>query len=151
VHLKPIAFKEACAFIEAHHRHHQKPQGHKFSIAAIEGEAIVGVAIVGRPISRMLDNGYTAEVTRLCTDGTYNACSMLYAAAARGAKAMGYVKIITYILDEETGRSLKASSWFEERTTGGGSWSRDDKHPLGAKRRYARVLNAWPPSLDVFA
>ena len=59
------------------------------------------------PVSRYLDDGHTLEVNRLCTDGTKNACSFLYAAAWRAARAMGYRKIVTYILDTESGASLR--------------------------------------------
>lgn len=107
----PMSLKEANAFVEQYHRHHKPVVGHKFSIGATDGERIVGVAIVGRPVSRYLDDGWTLEVNRLCTDGTRNACSMLYAAAWRAARAMGYHKLITYILDSENGASLRASGW----------------------------------------
>lgn len=125
--LKPIAFRDACAFIDKLHRHHRPPQGHKFSIAAVNGEAVVGVVCVGRPVSRHLDNGWTAEVTRLCTDGTHNACSKLYAAAWRAARAMGYTRLITYILASEPGVSLKASGWRVVGQAGGGSWNRPNR------------------------
>lgn len=85
----PMTLKEANAFVEQHHRHHKPVVGHKFSIGCTDGKEIVGVAIVGRPVSRHLDDGWTLEVNRLCTDGTHNACSMLYAAAWRAARAMG--------------------------------------------------------------
>lgn len=93
----PVSLKEANAFVEQHHRHHKPVVGHKFSIACTDGENIVGVAIVGRPVARYLDDGWTLEVNRLCTDGTKNACSFLYAAAWRAVRAMGYHKLITYI------------------------------------------------------
>jgi hypothetical protein len=73
----PIEFAEACTFVRLHHRHHRPPQGHKFSIGLSDGETIVGVAMVGRPVARRLDHGWTLEVSRLFTDGTQNACSML--------------------------------------------------------------------------
>lgn len=107
----PMTLKEANAFVEQHHRHHKPVVGHKFSIGCTDGKEIVGVAIVGRPVSRHLDDGWTLEVNRLCTDGTRNACSMLYAAAWRAARAMGYKRLVTYILDSESGVSLKASGW----------------------------------------
>lgn len=90
--LVPITLKEANAFVEQHHRHHKPVVGHKFSIAASDGEKIVGVAIVGRPVSRYLDNGLTLEVNRLCTDGTRNACSFLYSAAWRANCVWRYCK-----------------------------------------------------------
>ena len=121
-----------------HHRHHKPSQGYKFAIAVNDGEKIVGVITVGRPVARMLDNGFTAEVTRCCTDGTRNACSMLYGAAWRTARAMGYKRLITYVLASESGVSLKASGWQEIGSAGGGSWSREnrkrvDTHPTGEK------------------
>ena len=88
--LTSVSLKEANAFVAAHHRHHKPVTGHKFSIGCAAEGRLVGVAIVGRPVSRYLDNGLTLEVTRLCTTGEKNACSMLYSAAARTAKAIGY-------------------------------------------------------------
>ena len=121
--LVPITLKEANAFVERHHRHHKPVVGHKFSIAASDGEKIVGVAIVGRPVSRYLDDGWTLEVNRLCTNGYKNACSFLYAAAWRVARNMGYKKLITYILESETGSSLKASGWKCVGQAGGKRWT----------------------------
>lgn len=121
--LVPITLKEANFFVEQHHRHHKPVTGHKFSIAASDGEKIVGVAIVGRPVSRYLDDGWTLEVNRLCTDGTKNACSFLYSAAWRAEKNMGYKKLITYILQSENGASLKASGWKCVGEAGGKRWT----------------------------
>jgi len=136
--LQPITFAEACSFIDSLHRHHKPPQGWKFGIAVNDTEKIVGVITVGRPVSRHLDNGWTLEVTRCCTDGTPNACSKLYSAAWRAARAMGYKRLITYTLANELGSSLKASGWKLIGETGGGSWSRQDRprvdtHPTGQK------------------
>ena len=103
--LTPVALATANAFVNAHHRHHKATAGHKFSIGCAKDGELVGVAIVGRPVSRYLDDGWTLEVNRLCTTGERNACSILYAASARAAKAMGYRKIITYTLDSENGSS----------------------------------------------
>lgn len=120
---KQISLAEANAFVIEHHRHHDAMWGHKFSIGAYISEKLVGVAICGRPVGRKLDDGKTLEVTRLCTDGTRNACSFLYSAAAREAKRRGYAKIITYILQSETGASLRASSWtLETAKCGKPSW-----------------------------
>lgn len=83
----------------------------KFSLGCMANGHLAGVAIVGRPVSRYLDDGLTLEVNRLCTDGTKNACSFLYGAAARAAKVLGYHRIVTYILDTESGVSLRASGW----------------------------------------
>ena len=119
----PISLAEANAFVAEHHRHHKPVVGHKFSIGCTDGEKIVGVAIVGRPVARYLDDGWTLEVNRCCTDGTRNACSMLYAAAWRAARAMGYHKLITYILDTEPGTSLKAAGWKCVGQAGGLRWT----------------------------
>lgn len=119
--IKPISLANANAYIIDKHRHHDKVQGHKYSLACYDDDKLVGVACVGRPVSRYFDNAETLEVTRLCTDGTYNACSILYARCAKVAKDMGYKKIITYILDTENGSSLKASGWHcEDNNVGGG-------------------------------
>ena len=136
--LQPITFGEASRFIVAHHRHHLPPQGWKFGIAANDGEKVVGVVTVGRPVARMLDDGWVLEVTRCCTDGTPHVASMLYATAWRACRALGYRRLITYTLMEEAGTSLKAAGWRIVGQTKGGSWSvpsrpRVDKHPLGQK------------------
>ena len=112
--------------------------GHLFSLGAIFADKIVGVVIVGRPVSRFRDDGLTAEVTRLCTDGTRNACSFLYGAAARAAFALGFKRIGTYILATEPGTSLTGAGWRLVGETPGRSWSvpsrpRVDTHPLQAK------------------
>jgi hypothetical protein len=143
--LRPIHLKEAKDFIAKHHRHHGTPVGHKFSIGVENGHGLAGVAVIGRPVARMADDGWTAEVTRLCTDGTPNTCSLLYGASARAAKALGYRKIITYILASEDGTSLRASGWQRDHFSKGGTWSRpsrarDNDHPLEPKVRWVRQL-----------
>jgi hypothetical protein len=125
--LQPITWREACAFVRAHHRHHRPPQGWLFGTAVNDGEQVRGVVMVGRPVARYLDDGYTAEVTRCCTDGTKNAASMLYAAAWRAARALGYSRLITYVLANETGHSLKVSGWREVGRAGGGKWNRPSR------------------------
>jgi hypothetical protein len=134
----PLELAEANAFVLEHHRHHKPVIGHKFSIGAAIGEKVVGAVIVGRPVARMRDDGVTLEVTRLATDGTRNACSFLYGAAARAAFALGYKRIGTYILDSEPGTTLRAAGWKLIGQAGGGSWGREtrprvDKHPTQAK------------------
>ena len=81
--LIPVSLAQANEFVRQHHRHHKPVAGHKFSIGCAENERLCAVAIVGRPVSRYLDDGFTLEVNRLCSDGTKNTCSILYAAAAR--------------------------------------------------------------------
>lgn len=111
--LVPVSLRTANAFVQEHHRHHRPVQGAKFALAVtLSGsDSICGVAIVGRPVARHLDDGWTLEVTRLCTDGAPNACSKLYGAAWKAAKALGYTRLITYTLPEEGGASLRAAGW----------------------------------------
>lgn len=109
--LVPVSFREACDFVAIHHRHNKPPIGHKFSIGVEKGGRVVGVAMVGRPVARMLDDGLTLEVNRTATDGTEHVNSMLYGAAWRASKAMGYRKLITYTQHEESGASLRAAGW----------------------------------------
>lgn len=134
----PCDIAEANEFVRQYHRHHKPVPGAKFAVAFSDGEAIHGVALVGRPVARMLDDGWTLEVNRLCTDGYRNACSALYAASWRIAKEMGYRRLITYTLPEEGGVSLLAAGWKLIGERGGGSWTcpsrpRVDMHPLQAK------------------
>jgi hypothetical protein len=133
-----IDFSEAAAFVSEHHRHHTPPVGHLFSLAAYAGERLCGVAIVGRPVARRRDDGLTAEITRLCTDGTRNAASFLLGRAAKAAFALGFKRIGTYTLKREPGTSLVAAGWTLIGETPGKSWSvpsrpREDKHPIEPK------------------
>lgn len=145
----PLTLKQANELVESIHRHHKKAQGHRFSIGAEVDGSLVGAAIVGRPVARGIDPYSVAEVTRLVTDGTENACSLLYSAAARAAKAMGFWKIQTYILENELGTSLLASGWVHVADTSGGDWNHSKANagtrrvdqPQGPKQRWERVLN----------
>ena len=136
--IKPITLKEANRFVAQYHRHHGETVGHKFSIGLFDGNALVGVAICGRPVSRILDDGLTCEVNRLCTNGARNACSMLYGASARVAKEMGYDRIITYILESESGTSLKASGWICEGKSGGPHWTGCRNSGVDIPREYKK-------------
>lgn len=108
----PIDLAHAQEFVAEHHRHHGAPIGHKFSVGVADGGLLVGVAIVGRPVSRVIQaQGATLEVIRTATDGTRNANSMLYGACRRAAFALGYDRLITYTQDGETGASLRASGF----------------------------------------
>ena len=121
--IRPCKLRDANAYVAQHHRHNQPTNGHKFSVACYDGERLCGVAIAGRPVARKLDDGFTIEIYRVCTDGTRNACSMLYSACARAAKAMGYRKVITYTLQSETGASVKAAGFkIACENAGGLSW-----------------------------
>lgn len=121
--IRPITLKTANDYVAAHHRHNQRTTGHKWSVAVYDGETLHGVAIAGQPIARKLDDGLTIEIRRVCTDGTRNACSMLYGACCRVAKAMGYKRVITYTLISEPGASLKASGFTDCGEAGGVSWN----------------------------
>lgn len=137
----PMPLDEANAFVAQHHRHHKPVVGHKFCLGAALAETIVGVSVVGRPVARRLDDGWTLEVNRLATDGTKNACSFLYGASWRAARALGYQRLITFTLPQEGGASLRAAGWRLVGTTPGRSWSvksrpRVDKHPLQEKWRW---------------
>lgn len=142
----PVTFADATSFCSAHHRHHRPPVGHKASIAVAHGALIVGVAILGRPVARHLDDGHTLEVLRVATDGTRNACSKLYGASWRLAQALGYTKLVTYTLATEPGSSLRAVGWTPTDVARSSySWStpsrpRADKAPLQAKIRWEIAL-----------
>jgi hypothetical protein len=123
--VRPITLRAANAYVEQHHRHHKPARGCVFCVSVWDTDTLHGVAIVGRPLARMLQDGVTCEVTRVCTDGTANACSKLYSTCAKVARQLGYERIITYTLPEEGGASLRASGWkCEPDWTGGGTWSR---------------------------
>lgn len=144
----PMELKDANSLVAELHRHHKPTQGHRFSIGCFDGTKIVGAAIVGRPVARRINHREVLEVTRLVTDGTKNACSILYAAAARVGKELGYKKIQSYILENETGASLIAAGWYLElETAGGGQWKHTDgkarrtDQPTSPKQRWAKRLN----------
>ena len=107
----PVTFRQACAFVAEHHRHHKPPRGMKFCLAVAADGVIVGVTIAGRPVARAFDDGRTLEVNRTCTDGTHNANSMMYAAAWKVAQGLGYHRLVTYTQDGESGASLRGAGW----------------------------------------
>ena len=138
----PITLAEANEFVRQHHRHHAPVTGCKFCVAVADDDGQVrGVAIVGRPVARLLDDEWTLEVNRTCTDGAKNANSMLYGACRRVAFGLGYRKLITYTLPEEGGASLNAAGWKCIGEAGGGTWNRKarprvDLHPMQTKLRW---------------
>ena len=116
----PVPLEDANEFVRKLHRHNKPVLGSKFCIGVRdEIDRLRGVAIVGRPVARLLDDGLTAEITRVCTDGTRNACSMLYGACRKAAKAMGYERIFTYTLPEEGGASLRAAGFVLDNESAG--------------------------------
>lgn len=144
--IRPLRLRAANAYVAETHRHHKPDRGHRWSIGAFDGDRCVGVAIVGRPKAKAYDPDRVAEVTRLSTDGTKNACSLLYAAAARAAEAMGFDRIQTYVLESESGVSLRAAGWTCEGSAGGGDWNRPSRsgrrtdQPQEPKVRWAKTL-----------
>lgn len=146
--IRPLELKEANIMIHRWHRHHKEVVGHRFSIGVYDTKTkqFVGAAVVGRPVARLTNHREILEVTRLVTDGTKNACSILYAAAARVGREMGYMKIQTFILADETGTSLKASGWdIEDDNCGGGlGWhsrqGRRNDQPVCKKQKWSKLL-----------
>jgi len=139
--LVPVSFAEANAFVAEHHRHHKPMPGVKFCLAvADETGKVRGVSMVGRPVARNSDDGWTLEVNRLCTDGARNACSMLYSASWRAAKALGYRKLVTYTLPEEGGASLRGAGWRLVGERGGGSWSRAQRPRIDTAPTQGKLL-----------
>jgi hypothetical protein len=144
-----IELNEANDFVERLHRHHRKTTTHRFSIGVADDDGLCGVAICSRPVARMTDASTVLEVSRVCTDGTKNACSVLYGAAARAAKELGYTKVQTFIMEGELASSLKASGWHLDGISPGGNWrSARDKDKLPdtpehlqcPKQRWAKKL-----------
>lgn len=141
-----VSFEDACGFVEMWHRHHRPPVGHKFSLGiATEDRVLRGVAMVGRPVARHLQDGDTLEVNRTATDGTPNANSALYGAAWRAARALGWGRLITYTRQDETGASLRGAGWRivgqREATPG---WNRPSRPRQAGSERIARTL--WEAS-----
>lgn len=142
----PVDFAEAQAFVERHHRHLGRiANPHKFCVGVAAGDRICGVAMAGLPVSRHLHDGWTLEVRRVATDGTKNACSLLYGACWRAARALGYRRLITYSLPEEGGSSLRAAGWRLVGQTQGDTWDRSgcgrprvDLRPKQAKWRWLK-------------
>ena len=141
----PLTQRQANAFVEALHRHHPPARGDIYRIGAEKNGELVGVVQVGRPVARGLDDGTTCEVIRLCTDGTRDVCSFLYARAARIAREMGYTKIVTYILATEPGTSLRAAGWYMAAAVRGREWNcqsrpRKTEAPACDKTRWEKML-----------
>lgn len=151
IRVRPITHSEANDFVRRHHRHHKPTPGSIFCVGVQREDELCGVAIVGRPVARRLDDRSTVEVNRLCTDGTRNACSMLLAACRKAAKALGYSRIITYTLPEEGGASLRAAGFVFDGDAGGSSqtWKNRPRRTVeaagtdlvGGKWRWLAILS----------
>ena len=148
IEIRPIDLKSANEYVLKNHRHNGKVLVHRFSISCWEDGRLCGVAICGNPSARALDDGATIEIKRLCTDGTRNACSILYGRCARIAKDMGFKKIITYITEYETGVSLKASGFILEDGNCGGKangWDTPSRHRVVSERNlFGEVTASYP-------
>jgi len=125
--IKPISLKQANDFVLNNHRHNKPVQGHKWSVGLYENNQLIGVGITGRPIARLLDDGLTLEILRVCTNGERNANSFIYGRIAKIAKLMGYEKIITYTLKRETGASLRAVGAKPIEASKPGGWNRKNR------------------------
>ena len=142
--ITPLTLGQANGMVLLLHRHHQPAQGHRFSLGLSDGDKLIGAIIVGRPTGRKNPQYKWCEVTRLVTDGTFNACSKLYGAAARVAKEMGFERIQTFILESETGASLRASGWVFDGYSDGGDWNvpsrggRRTDQPMERKQRWKK-------------
>ena len=114
-YLCPMTLRKANDFVAAHHRHNGRTarNGGKWSCGLAVAGKLVGVAIVGNPLSATLMDGWTAEVLRVCTieAAPKGACSMLYQACWRAWRAMGGQRLITYTLQTESGASLRGAGW----------------------------------------
>jgi hypothetical protein len=156
----PVTFREARRFVGERHRHNVAPNAWKFGVGVHDGEELRGVGIAGNPNSRMLDDGVTLELLRVCTDGAPNACSMIYGALVRAGKALGYERFITYTLASEPGSSLKAAGFVADKEVSGDrSWWRpsrptatpdqnlfgEERRPMGDKIRWVKGCNSNPP------
>lgn len=122
--LCPMPLREANRFIALWHRHHRPVPGAKFALGAATLGTMVGIVVVGRPVARAFDDGWTLEVTRCATDGHRNACSFLYGAARRAAFALGFRRLITYTRADESGASLRGAGWRVIAERPARSWQR---------------------------
>lgn len=148
--ITPINLDQANAFVSLLHRHHKPVPGAKFALGVADREQkLRGVAIVGRPVARHLDDGWTLEVNRCCTDGARNACSMLYGAAWKAAKALGFRRIVTYTLPEEGGASLRATGWMPTFNVGGAKWNNNTRKRAENEHSDNKLKTRWEASLDV--
>ncbi len=150
----PVSLAEANAYVEKLHRHNGRLPAAKFAVGLIDDDGnVIGVAVAGLPKARLAADGGTLEVSRVCTDGSRNACSALYGACLRAAKALGYSRVITYTLQSEVGASLRASGWTLSGEVKGESWQRrelakgrayQDRHDTGDKTRWEYVIRSHP-------
>lgn len=139
----PLTLRAARAYVKERHRHAKNIQGGLFAVGAGIGGRLVGCAIVGMPVSRMLQDGRTVEIRRCCTDGTRNACSFLYRVCVRVAAALGYARVLTYTLESESGASLRGAGFKVTKRTRAEHWNRPartrEEQPVQHKLRWEAV------------
>ena len=142
--LVPVTLREANEFVANFHRHNKPTQGGRFAIGAIYGDALIGVAIVGRPVSAQLQDGLTAEVTRLCVsdDAPTNACSFLYGRSWRIWQQMGGERLVTYTLQSESGSSLRGAGWHIKGEVKPSNWDRKSR-PREWQPIYGQLKFRW--------
>ena len=145
----PITRKEAREFVARHHRHSQPHVVERFHVGLSDGEKLIGVAVAGDPSARLLCDGTTIEVTRLCTTGERNAASMLYGAIIRAAKALGYRRAFTYTLATEAGSSLKATGWKWDAELEPQSWDRPNRARHKSKAPLFGESPAYTPAARI--
>ena len=142
----PLELKDANTFVAVHHRHHEPVKRDKWRFGVLDDDGeLIGVLHAAKPVARLLDDSRTIEIVRCCSDGTKNLCSFMLGRARRIASAMGYEKMISYILDSETGASYKAAGWHKEADIRGHSWNTPSRKrattaPTCDKQRWALLL-----------
>ncbi len=143
--IRPCTIRAARIYIAENHRHNAAPNGALFAVGLERDNGeLAGVGLCARPVARMLADGFTCEITRLCTDGTPNACSMIYGALCRAAKALGYKRVVTYTLQSEPGSSLRAANFKIAAEVRYKSWNTPSRPReivevdlLGERRKYS--------------
>lgn len=141
LHIVPVSLDTANAFVALHHRHSEPVLRAKFYLGILDQTGLLrGVAIIGRPVSRALDDTFTLEVNRCCTDGVPNGCSALYGAARKVAFDMGYQRLVTYTLPDEGGFSLRGAGWQKVHESKAHEWS-NAKRPRKSSTLYS--VNKW--------
>lgn len=136
--LQPVTYEEAAAFVRDKHRHHIPQPIWKFGVGVVSDLGLHGVVMVGRPVSRALDDGWTLEVSRCCTDSTPHVASKLYAAVWRAARSLGYTRMVTYTLDTELGASLRAAGWERQTRVAARQWDTPSR-----RREYKPIRDRW--------
>jgi hypothetical protein len=147
----PLSLDAANTLVAHWHRHHKPLAQAKFCIGVVDNNGhVCGAAIVGRPIARLLDDGVSLEVNRCVTNGMPNACSLLYGAVARAAKAMGYSRVWTYTRVDEPGTSLRAVGWkLDDPKIRAQSWNRPGRTREDHTEIIQRKRWLWESGLPV--